>query len=126
MTRPDFPIRPGLTLLLGSSLLLWILAHTFWFLEDGGSWPWHLARMLPAQYMLCVCTHDAVHGVLARSRRLNDWGGVLLAMGVALPFPLLRRTHLHHHQHLHEEDDPERAVYGPGPWMLLLRLPLIP
>jgi fatty acid desaturase len=124
--RARFPIRAGLTWWLGAALLAWIVWRVVNQLTEPGLIGWHLAATMPAQFMLCVCVHDAVHGVLIRPRSLNFAAGTLLALGVLLPFPLLRRTHLLHHETVHEPEDPERAVYAFGPLELILRLPSIP
>ncbi len=125
-SKARFPIRAGLTWWLGSALLAWVAWRVGLQLVEPGPLGWHLAAVMPAQFMLCVCIHDAVHGVLIRPRRLNFAAGVLLAMGVLLPFPLLRRTHLLHHDTVHEPEDPERSVYAFEPLELLVRLPSIP
>lgn len=124
--RARFAIRPGLTLWLGLALLAWVSWHGFNHLTRPEGLVLHLLVMMPAQFMLCVCIHDAVHGVLMRPRALNFAAGTLLALGVMLPFPLLRRTHLHHHDNVGHDEDPEHSVYGIDARALILRLPLIP
>ncbi len=126
LPHADFPIRSGLTLWFGAALLAWIVSRTYGHLSGELTWWPFFLSVLPAQYMLCVCIHDAVHGVLFPNRVVNTAAGVLMAMGVGLPFPLLRRTHLRHHDTLHEHDDPERVVYELEPRNLLIRLPTIP
>lgn len=124
--RPEFPIRPGLTLWFGSALLLWVIYRITLFLCGEASLAMHLAATMPAQYMLCVCIHDGVHGVLTRSRAVNQFASVLLAMGVLLPFPLLQRAHLFHHRHVDDPEDPEHIVYSSSLPRLLFNLPMIP
>lgn len=126
LPRASFPIRPGLTLWLGFTLLAWELSQLGAYLSGLIGWLELWLKVMPAQFMLCVCIHDAVHGVIAKRRWMNKAAGVALAMGVLLPFPLLERAHKKHHKALYHEDDPERVVYHtPARW-LLFKLPTIP
>lgn len=70
------------------------------------------------QHALLVLYHDGVHGLVARSRRINDFI-VNSAVGVPflLPIHLYRALHLSHHRHLGEACDPERVLlYRGQPW----------
>jgi fatty acid desaturase len=70
------------------------------------------------QHAILILYHDGVHGLVARSRRLNDFL-VNSAVGVPLlaPIHLYRGLHLVHHAHLGEPDDPERVLlYRGEPW----------
>jgi fatty acid desaturase len=70
------------------------------------------------QHALLVLYHDGVHGLVARSRRVNDLI-VNSAVGVPLllPIHLYRALHLSHHRHLGAECDPERVLlYRGQPW----------
>ncbi|MDP2311609.1 MAG: fatty acid desaturase [Pseudomonadota bacterium] len=88
-------------------------------------WVWHpLLTMLGVcviatrQHALFILYHDAVHGLLARPRRLNDLL-VNLFVGIPqlLPIHVYRALHLVHHQHLGTERDPERLLlYAGQPW----------
>ncbi|NNE91226.1 MAG: fatty acid desaturase family protein [Verrucomicrobiales bacterium] len=53
--------------------------------------------------------HEAGHGNLANSRKLNDWiADYLLAIPIFKSFPLYRPMHLAHHNHLGDpEQDPD-------------------
>jgi len=51
--------------------------------------------------------HEAIHGLLRRSRRLNDFDGVLIGIFSFLPFTLYRVVHQSHHVHLATERDAE-------------------
>ncbi len=51
--------------------------------------------------------HEAIHGLLRRNRRLNDFDGVLLGIFSFLPFTLYRVVHQSHHVHLATERDAE-------------------
>lgn len=124
--RASFPIRAGLTLWLGLTLLAWEVSQIGGYLDGRFGCLELWIRLIPAQFMLCVCIHDAVHGVITKRPRLCSAAGVLLATGVFLPFPLLRRAHLKHHSTLHHHDDPERVVYDTPARSLLFKLPVIP
>lgn len=121
------PFRPrlGLPLLFGLALS----AHIVDSVVDGVAAPrpwWRLLLAMSASYFLCICIHDAVHGVLVRQRWLNQVGGVIFGLFIGLPFPLLQRAHLHHHGRVGHDDDPEAVVYRSPLWQLPLRLPFIP
>jgi fatty acid desaturase len=51
--------------------------------------------------------HEASHGLLRKSRRLNEFDGVLIGMFSLLPFSLYRVVHQMHHMHLATEKDTE-------------------
>jgi fatty acid desaturase len=70
------------------------------------------------QHALLVLYHDAVHGLVARHRRLNDFL-INTAVGVPLLLPvhLYRALHISHHRHLGTRHDPERVLlYRGQPW----------
>jgi len=70
------------------------------------------------QHAILVLYHDGVHGLVARSRRVNDFV-VNTAVGVPLllPIHLYRALHLSHHRHLGTDCDPERVLlYRGQPW----------
>jgi fatty acid desaturase len=49
--------------------------------------------------------HEADHGMLFSSRRLNDAGGVLMSLFFPAPFHLLRQGHLGHHLRNRSDDE---------------------
>lgn len=59
-----------------------------------------------------VLSHDAVHGVLFRSRFWNEvWGGLLAAM-VLIPLQANRQFHMEHHRYSHQPGrDPENPMH---------------
>jgi fatty acid desaturase len=70
------------------------------------------------QHAMLVLYHDGVHGLVARSRRVNDFT-VNAAVGVPLVIPvhLYRAIHYSHHAHLGTDEDPERVLlYRGQPW----------
>ena len=56
---------------------------------------------------LLIGYHEASHGLLRKSRRLNEFDGVLIGMFSFLPFSLYRVVHQMHHMHLATEKDTE-------------------
>jgi fatty acid desaturase len=56
---------------------------------------------------LLIGFHEASHGLLRKSRRLNEFDGVLIGIFSFLPFSLYRVVHQMHHIHLATEKDTE-------------------
>src|SRR3954462_15807070 len=56
---------------------------------------------------LLIGYHEASHGMLRKSRRLNEFDGVLIGIFSLLPFSLYRVVHQMHHMHLATEKDTE-------------------
>ena len=56
---------------------------------------------------LLIGFHEASHGLLRKSRRLNEFDGVLIGIFSFLPFSLYRVVHQMHHMHLATEKDTE-------------------
>ncbi|MFL6520328.1 MAG: fatty acid desaturase family protein [Chthoniobacterales bacterium] len=74
-------------------------------------WVWlTLALALVAAHLmhgLLIGFHEASHGLLRKSRRLNEFDGVLIGIFSFLPFSLYRVVHQMHHMHLATEKDTE-------------------
>jgi fatty acid desaturase len=107
--------RPSATALLAEwivILLATITATVWWSVPTA-----LLAALVIAtrQHALLVLYHDAVHGLLARRRRWNDFL-INAAVGVPLLLPvhLYRALHLSHHRHLGTPHDPERVLLYRG------------
>lgn len=59
-----------------------------------------------------VLSHEAVHGVLFRSRFWNDLGGGLLAAMLLIPLEANRQFHTEHHRYAHQPGlDPENPMH---------------
>lgn len=59
-----------------------------------------------------VLSHEAVHGVLFRSRFLNELIGGLLAALVLIPLEANRQFHIEHHRYSHQPGlDPENPMH---------------
>lgn len=127
--------RPGLTCLLGVALALTALSQALAYSSGAIGFARHLLWTVPCLYFLCICVHDAVHGVSLKNKRANNLVGFVLALVITLPFPLLQSAHLKHHRAIAKQrqganvdvtDDPEAVVYQSSVWSLVLRLPFIP
>ena len=70
------------------------------------------------QHALFILYHDAVHGHLAKNRRLNDWlVNTLIGLPLLIPVHVYRPLHLEHHQKLGTGKDPERLLlYAKQHW----------
>ncbi len=67
------------------------------------------------QHNLSILQHEAVHYLLLKNRKLNDWvGNVLLSYPIGFTMHY-RHIHFAHHSHLGEETDPDRVNYEPYP-----------
>src|SRR5258708_1665543 len=85
-------------------------------------WPNPLTFVLPVivigsrQLGLAILMHDAAHGVLMKSRWLNEWAGQWLCA-----YPVLgemigyRHYHLVHHRRTQQPDDPDLALSAKFP-----------
>jgi fatty acid desaturase len=68
------------------------------------------------QLGLAILMHDAAHGLLFASRRLNDWVGQwLCAYPVLTDLELYRPYHLKHHRFTQQADDPDLILSAPFP-----------
>ncbi len=56
---------------------------------------------------ISLFTHEAVHGVLSRSKLLNKLFGIACAMPVLQNYSAYKVLHLRHHKHLGHEGDPD-------------------
>lgn len=56
---------------------------------------------------LLIAFHEAAHGLLRKSRRLNDIDGTIIGILSGVPFSLYRAAHQTHHAHLATERDEE-------------------
>ncbi|MFT5583953.1 MAG: fatty acid desaturase [Cognaticolwellia sp.] len=126
MKRAQMTARPGLTLLLGITLLISAMSSAVQWMQGGISLIEHLGTTIPMLYFLFICIHDGVHSVLSGSRWVNDAAATLLAGAVGLPFALLRHAHLHHHAHLGQPSDPEGRIYNSSIWELPMTLLAVP
>lgn len=68
------------------------------------------------QLGLAILMHDAAHGLLFKTRRLNEFAGQwLCAFPVGTDLHLYRPYHLKHHRHTQQADDPDLVLSAPFP-----------
>jgi fatty acid desaturase len=68
------------------------------------------------QLGLAILMHDAAHGLLFRSRRVNDWvGRWVCGAPVVASMDLYRPYHLTHHRLTQQADDPDLGLSAPFP-----------
>src|SRR5256886_5314932 len=86
-----------------TEVALWSVVWSGWL------WLALLLVLVAAHLMhgLLIGFHEASHGLLRKSRRLNEFDGVILGVFSFLPFSLYRVVHQMHHMHLATEKDTE-------------------
>ena len=106
------PWRAGLALLMDWGLI----AGAFAMAIQVDRWPAYLlAAVLIArtQLALAVMMHEAAHGLLTPSRRVNDIVGQLFAAGpLCLSLRTYRTGHLRHHVNPMVHDDPVAVIFN--------------
>jgi fatty acid desaturase len=92
-------------------VILLALTETALWASVWEGWLWlTLPLVLVAAHLmhgLLIGFHEASHGLLRKSRRLNEFDGVLIGIFSLLPFSLYRVVHQMHHMHLATERDTE-------------------
>src|SRR6185369_8264697 len=87
-----------------------LLEAGVWFSVYKG-WYWLAVPLIlvAAHFMhgLLIGLHEASHGLLRKSKRLNEFDGVLIGIFAVTPFSLYRVVHQAHHVHLATERDTE-------------------
>lgn len=124
MTRSDraaFRHLVGwLLLLFATGMLVWLSLGTWW--------------MLPAMFVHGVVLvhhfslqHECVHYTVFRTRKLNDYAGIICGWVIGLPHQFFRYEHCDHHTYtqLHGED-PEMIELPKSIWGYLWYLSAIP
>jgi fatty acid desaturase len=54
-----------------------------------------------------LASHDASHGTLHPSRKINEWLGIAIGTAILVPRSVYRYAHAQHHTHIGTEKDPE-------------------
>ena len=105
---------------------LWLVAHCWgvvalclWAcvaLQNPLVWLAAVALIGARQLGLAILMHEAAHGLLHPSRRVNDAiGEWLCAAPVGVTLEGYRRYHLRHHKHTQTDRDPDLALSAPFP-----------
>lgn len=112
--RPLIDVR-SLLALIGEWL---IVVSAIVVVVQVSHWAAWLAAMLVVatrQHALLMLFHDAVHGLLARDRRANDFLiNLLVGVPHLLPVETYRPLHLAHHRAVGTDEDPERTLLYAG------------
>lgn len=105
--RADYPIPAGLNLAI-MALQLAGIGLCFYGVRLVSTWPGLLilsAGFAVVMNSVYAIIHEAEHGLLLPNRRLNDLGGVLMALFFPAAFHLLRQGHLGHHMRNRSDDE---------------------
>ncbi|TDV37254.1 fatty acid desaturase [Paraburkholderia caballeronis] len=109
--RDVVPARANVALTIVASLALaWLFVGLPLALRTSSHWPapatWlSLAPVVLATPIHWGLIHEGIHGQLLPSRRANEWAARALAIGIALPFDVMRFGHLMHHRFTREPYD---------------------
>lgn len=122
LTHYEMRALRGKSDLVGALLVLHAWAVVFGAMALFVWWPNPLtfvaavALIGARQLGLAILMHDAAHGLLFKSRRLNDWAGAwLCANPVATSLALYRPYHLDHHRNTQQSNDPDLGLSAPFP-----------
>lgn len=84
-------------------------------LAHAATWIAAVLIIATRQHALLMLYHDAVHGLLARNRQLNDFlVNLLVGVPHLVPIETYRPLHLQHHRELGTDADPERTLLYAG------------
>jgi fatty acid desaturase len=125
-TREGLVAKRGITGVAAVAAMLNVICSGLAYSVGGISWLEHAVVIVPTMYFMCICIHDGCHFMLTPYRWLTDLLGFCLSLFLAIPFPLLRASHLTHHKHFGTELEPESVVYGATLWQLPFRLLRVP
>jgi fatty acid desaturase len=94
-----------------SLVISFVLSEAALWMAVWNNWIWLavLLVLVTAHVMhgLLIGLHEAVHGLLRKNRRLNEFDGLLIGVFSWLPLTLYRVVHQSHHVHLATERDAE-------------------
>jgi fatty acid desaturase len=101
--RPRYPIPAALNALLALALLavnaLQLVILPLVLLPRSRWWALLLVAIVPTGHTLLALTHEAVHGIIHRSPRINRALGRILAISFGASFDVYRIVHLMHHKY---------------------------
>jgi fatty acid desaturase len=101
VTRAAFPILSIVLLLVQAGMGIALFHGQIWL----------VVLLVPVVSHLMhgqlIGFHEASHGLLRKSRRLNDFDGLLIGIFSFMSFTLYRAAHQTHHMHLASERDEE-------------------
>jgi len=111
--KPDIP-----TLLLLAAMYALLVGNAVLYYTAPFHPIAHVAIGAIAIHFAFTIWHEAVHGTISRSARLNAAVGVLGMLPYMTPFFFQRCLHLEHHRRLNQPDDPN-FVYTDGPYLTI-------
>jgi hypothetical protein len=114
-TREGLVAKRGITGVAAVAAMLNVVCSGLAYSVGGISWLEHAVVIVPTMYFMCICIHDGCHFMLTPYRWLTDVLGFCLSLFLAIPFPLLRASHLTHHKHFGTDLDPESVAGLPPP-----------
>lgn len=94
-------------------LILWLghLLYSLFFVGPDLLSPFLYLHVLIQTFFytgLFITAHDAMHGTVAKNRKLNNFFGYLATTLFAfLSYPILRKKHYRHHRHPATDEDPD-------------------
>lgn len=108
--KPSVDIRT-----LGALLFEWAIIGTIISIcvrsQSVALWITGAIILATRQHALLMLYHDAVHGMVAKNAKLNDFIiNLLVGVPFLLPVEIFRPLHLSHHRQLGREQDPERTI----------------
>lgn len=111
------PVRPTLGHAAAALVHVALMAGAYasW---SAGLWPLTVVAWVAIAWMdhaALTRLHEAAHGMLSRSRVLNEFQGLLIGTASLTPLSVYRYVHARHHAHLGRERDPEFWPYN-LPW----------
>lgn len=101
VTRAAFPILSVALLITEAGLGIALYHKSFWAAAI------LIAVVSHLMHAQLIGFHEASHGLLRKSRRLNDFDGLLIGIFSFMSFTLYRTAHQTHHMHLATERDEE-------------------
>lgn len=112
LVRVDVPHRKGADFWLAvlHLLVFALLLQSFVEGEQEGHYLRYLVLQSWVLFVLIEMGHEAVHGAVHSSRRLNDAVGHVSCLLVGSTFKVHRRQHLSHHTHPMQDRDIEHTV----------------
>jgi fatty acid desaturase len=116
--KPDWPTVAVLAamyaLLVGNALLYWTSPLPLVV---------HILAAAVAIHLAFTIWHEAAHGNVSRSARVNDVVGIIGMLPYMTPYFMQKYVHLQHHDHLNERGDPNLIYLDGSFWTLPLRYP---
>lgn len=123
LVGPPKRLSGNATVFLFAGMLVVLATSSGLALTGRWAWQWAALANALALYWIYTVTHEAAHGLAARSRSWNLALGTAAAALEGMSFPLFRAVHLRHHRFTnHPTLDPDYIVGRRPRWLLPLWL----